>query len=116
MIRKYKNFSVFKRKPKDGVVESEKAPGYDALTSYQNPDGTYEKSVTIGGVWLRDTKDGSKYYSAKLSDNRTVGDKTFDGWCIVNERELDNLILKVQKPDYPVEGIDDVNDPSEIPF
>jgi len=112
MIKKYKSFSVFKRKE----VKSEKAPGYDALASYQNPDGTFEKSVNIGGVWLKDGKDGSKYFSGKLSDTRTFEDKTFDGFCIVSEKELDNLILKVQNPNYPVPGIDGEIRPEEIPF
>jgi len=102
MIKKYKSFTVFKRKE----VTNEKAPGYDALTSYQNPDGTYEKSINIGGVWLREGKDGSKFFSGKLSDTRIHEGNTYPGFCLVNEVELNKIIqlaeAMVQKTKSPL--------------
>lgn len=129
MIKKYKSFTIFKRKE----VTSEKAPGYDALASIQNPDGTYEKSVNIGGVWLREGRDGSKFFSGKLSDTRTYEGSTFAGFCIVSEVELNKLIELAQamvqktnsplKDGYPTEvekGVPYVSDiepnPEDIPF
>lgn len=129
MIKKYKSFTIFKRKE----VTSDKAPGYDALTSYQNPDGTYEKSINMGGVWLRDAKDGSKFFSGKLSDTRTHEGNTYPGFVIVNEVELNKVLAlaeameqKLRSPlgdNYPTEveeGVPQVTnydvDPSSIPF
>lgn len=133
MIKKYKTFTVFKRILKDGQTLSEKAPGYDALTSLQNPDGTYEKSINIGGVWLKDAKDGSKFFSGKLADTRTHEGNTYAGFCIVNELELNKIIAlaeameqKLRSPlgdAYPTEveqGNPTVSsyelNPEEIPF
>jgi len=128
MIKKYKSFTVFKRKE----VTSDKAPGYDALTSYQNPDGTYEKSINIGGVWLREGKDGSKFFSGKLSDTRTHEGNTYPGYCLVSEVELNKVIAlaeamqqKLNSPlgdAYPTEVepgnpvLSNYDDPSSIPF
>jgi len=129
MIKKYKSFTIFKRKE----VTSDKAPGYDALTSYQNPDGTYEKSINMGGVWLRDAKDGSKFFSGKLSDTRTHEGNTYPGFVIVNEVELNKVLAlaeameqKLRSPlgdNYPTEvepGVPQVTnydvEPSSIPF
>lgn len=129
MIKKYKSFTIFKRKE----VTSEKAPGYDALTSYQNPDGTYEKSINIGGVWLREGKDGSKFFSGKLSDTRIHEGNTYPGFCLVNEVELNKIIQlaeamqqKLSSPlgdAYPTEvekGVPVVSNielnPEDIPF
>lgn len=122
-MKRYKNFSVFKRKE----VKSDKAPGYDALTSYQNPDGTFEKSINIGGVWLKESKDGSKYFSGKLSDSREWEGKTISGYCIVSEVELDKVIklaeamqAKLNSPlgdDYPTEFEEPTMlDPNSIDF
>jgi len=129
MIKKYKTFTIFKRKE----VTSEKAPGYDALASAQNPDGTYEKSVNIGGVWLREGKDGAKFFSGKLSDTRDYQGTTFPGFCIVNEEELKKVLELAQamlqkansplKDGYPTEvekGVPYVSNielnPEDIPF
>ena len=123
MIKKYKSCTIFKRKE----VTSDKAPGYDALTSLQNPDGTYEKSINIGGVWLREGKDGNKFFSCKLSDTRTYEGNTFPGFVIVNEVELNKIIAlaeameqKLRSPlgdAYPTEvelGVPSVSDDWEF--
>jgi hypothetical protein len=125
-MKKYKSFSVFKRKE----VKSDKAPGYDVLASSQNPDGTYEKSINIGGVWLKEGKDGNKFFSGKLSDKREYTNNegtevTVPGFVIVNEQELDKVLKlaeamqqKLHSPlgdAYPTD-VEEFPEPSDFEF
>lgn len=53
-----KNFSIFKAKEK----KNEKSPDYNISLKVG------EKYMNVGGCWLKDGKDGGKYFSCKLSD------------------------------------------------
>lgn len=112
MIKRYKNFSIFKRKE----IKSEKSPQYDVLLSEKKEDGSFDSS-NAGGVWLKESSVGNKYFSAKLSDTRTFNEKVYSGYSIVRDVDLDNMIETYNKivhpesKDYP----DDIN-PEDIPF
>ncbi len=68
-----KTFNIFKSKSK----KSEKAPGY-TISFF---DKQSNKSVTIGGCWVKDSKDGGKYFSCKLDD----GYKDRQGFSVVSD-------------------------------
>lgn len=70
----YKNFSIFKTKEK----KNDKSPDYNISIKIG------DKYVNAGGCWLKDGKDGQKYFSCKLSD----GFKDFKGLSIVLDEQI----------------------------
>lgn len=117
MITKWKNINVSKLN--DDAKKSDKSPSHNLVVT----DGNYQNKQTVGKLWTKESQYG-KFLSGKMSDFYQGQDKAFDGFCIVNERELDDLIAKLSAKqnsplgnDYPVEGLDaDIPNPEDIPF
>jgi len=68
-----KQFAIFKAKEK----KNPNSPDYNISIK------SNDKFVTIGGCWLKDMKDGTKFFSCKLSD----GYKELKGFSIVRDEE-----------------------------
>lgn len=86
MIKKYKNFSIFKNKQND----NEKAPTHRMSMKNEESD----IFLDIGGCWTKTTKGGDKFLSAKLSDifvDHTDKLKSRKGYVIVDEQELEKM-------------------------
>ena len=66
-----KNFSIFKAKEK----KNPNSPDYNISLKVN------DKYLTVGGCWLKEMKDGSKYFSCKLSD----GYKETKGFSITRD-------------------------------
>ena len=96
-----KNFSITKNKFKK---EGSSAPDYRMSSKIG------EEFVEIGACWLKDSKDGSKFFSCKMADVYVDHEKKLarKGFVITQEGETE--IAKTYKPE---EG---EASPSEIPF
>lgn len=68
-----KQFSIFKVKEK----KSPNSPDYSISLKVN------DKYATVGGGWIKEMKDGSKYISCKLSD----GYKDTKGFSIINDSD-----------------------------
>lgn len=68
-----KQFAIFKAKEK----KNPNSPDYNISVKVN------DKYLTIGGAWLKDTKDGSKFFSCKLSD----GYKDLSGFSITRDEK-----------------------------
>jgi uncharacterized protein (DUF736 family) len=68
-----KNINIFKVKEK----KTPNSPDY----SMSVKDG--DRYLTIGGCWLKDGKDGQKYFSCKLSD----GYKDVKGFSVTRDTD-----------------------------
>ena len=66
-----KQFAIFKAKEK----KNPNSPDYNISLKVN------DKYLTVGGCWLKDMKDGSKYFSCKLSD----GYKDMKGFSITRD-------------------------------
>lgn len=102
MIKKYKNFSIFKSKPND----NEKAPTH--RMSMKN-EGS-EIFLDIGACWTKETKAGDRFLSAKLSDiyvDHTDKIKSRRGYVIVDEQELEKMEneIKIARGESLIEDI-----------
>lgn len=86
-----KQFSIFKAKEK----KSPNSPDYNISLKVN------DKYVTVGGCWLKDMKDGSKYFSCKLSD----GYKDLKGFSITR----DEVVVENETSKEDIK-------PEEIPF
>ena len=71
---KIKDFLIFKNEKKS----NEKAPDYEITVKIN------EKFLKIGGVWLREGKNGKKFFSCKLSE----GYKDIAGFSLVRDNEI----------------------------
>jgi len=71
---KIKDFLIFKNDEK----KNEKAPDYEITVKVN------EKFLKIGGVWLREGKNGKKFFSCKLSE----GYKDIAGFSLVRDNEI----------------------------
>lgn len=69
-----KTFNIFKTKQK----KNDKSPDYNISIK----DG--DRYLNIGGCWLKEGKDGQKYFSCKLSD----GYKDVMGFSIERDEEF----------------------------
>ena len=79
-----KNFTITKNKFKK---PESKAPDYRISVKVG------EKFEEIGGCWLKDSKDGQKYFSCKLNDvwvDHTKGIAK-KGFVLIDEAELNKL-------------------------
>ena len=116
MITKWKNITVSKLS--DDAKKSDKSPSHNLVIT----DASYQNKQTAGKLWTKESTYG-KFLSGKMSDTQTYNEKVYEGFCIVNEKELDDLISKLSAKqnsplgnDYPVEGDDGVLNPADIPF
>lgn len=88
-----KQFSIFKAKDK----KSPNSPDYNISLKIN------DKYATVGGCWIKEMKDGSKYFSCKLSD----GYKDVKGFTIIREENTG-----VKETPSSTENIN----PDNIPF
>ena len=89
MITKYKNISISKIKDSN---DNPKAPTHSIVVS----DKDYQNKQTVGKLWTKEGNYG-KFLAGVMSDTRTFNEKPYEGYCIVNERELDALIKKASE-------------------
>lgn len=108
-MKRYKNITIFK---KDTGGDTKK-PTHDISVSVE---GDYNDKAYAGSLWTKQGEKGA-FLSGQFSKTREYNGKIYEGYVLVNEKELDNLLLKLANPNYPVEGIDTgIPDPSTIPF
>jgi len=121
-MQTYKNISIFK---KDNGGDDKK-PTHDITASTKLPDGTYSKAVNVGSMWTREGTKG-KYLSGQFSNEREYNGQVFDGYVLVNEKELKKVLDLAQamvqktksplKDGYPTEvelGVPAVSDELEF--
>lgn len=93
MIKRYKNITVSKISDHEGTVNK---PTHSlSISEYDKFTKKSKNKKTVGSLW---TKDGvyGKFLSGLMSDKRTYKtpegeEKFFEGYCIVSEKELDEL-------------------------
>lgn len=81
-----KQFSIFKAKEK----KKDKSPDYNISMKVG------DKYLNIGGCWLRDGKDGQKYFSCSLSD----GYKDIKGFSIMRDTDTKVEEAKEEQPPF----------------
>ena len=97
-----KNFSIFKNHKK----EKDTHPDYtiSAKVTVNNVDEFKE----IGAVYLKDSKNGEKYFSCSLAKTREYNGKVYPGYVIVDEVEFEKMnkvytdyLIQQRNPGYP---------------
>ena len=103
-----KQFSIFKAKDK----KSPNSPDYSISLKIN------DKYATVGGCWIKEMKDGSKYFSCKLSD----GYKDMKGFSIIRDEANSTLteeekakIVALRTGDIVKKAVAEINADS-IPF
>lgn len=94
MIKRYKNIAV-------GKISDHAGTGKTPTHSLTVSEADFKGKKTVGSLWTKDGNYG-KFLSGLMSKERTYKtpegeEKFFEGYCIVSEKELDELEATIKE-------------------